>query len=55
MIHLKNYKALRGSWALPDVHAIDAAIDYGKGVQNSNFERNSAHGASCCLLLRMKT
>ena len=46
----KISKALRGSWALPDARAIDAAIERGGGAHKSNYAFASALSSSIYLL-----
>ena len=48
-------EALRGSCALPDARAIDAAIDRVGGAHNSNCVKQCARGGSFGLLIHLET
>ncbi len=49
MVVEKILKALRGSGALTDACAIDAAIDRGAGLYCANYDSQSALSGSFCL------
>jgi hypothetical protein len=47
----KFYKALRGSWALPDARAIDAAIERVGGAHKMNCTFSGALDGLICFLI----
>ena len=51
MVPNKFYKALRGSWALPDARAIDAAMERVGGAHKVNSAIPGALDGLICFLI----